>query len=61
MKKSKQYYKSFNIDGFTWRGFWDKMHHFVKKECAGYAEIKCTEQDIEDGNIYDMVAFGVSR
>ena len=61
MKKAKVFYQSLNIDGFTWRGYWNKLHHFVKKECAGYLEIKCTDTDIQDGNLQDMIKLGVTR
>jgi len=61
MKQNKSFYQSLNFDGFTWSGFWDNLHHFVKKECAGYLEVKCTDDDIKNGNLSDMIKIGVTR
>lgn len=61
MKKQKRYYQTLKFDGFTWSGFWDNFHHFIKKECRGYFEIRCTDIDIEDGNLLDMIKLGVTK
>lgn len=62
MKQKKAFYQQLNYSGYTWRGYWDGLHHFCQpKEGGGYWYIKANEQDIEDGNIVDMVKFGVSR
>lgn len=62
MKQKKRFYQSLNFDGYTWSGYWDNLHHFVKqKNEGGYWYIKCNDTDIEDGNIIHMVRLGVSR
>lgn len=46
-------------------GFWDNFHHFVKRIDTGYMpkyiEIKCTDDDIENENLNDMIKYHVSR
>lgn len=49
------------IGGFKWAGYWDKMHRFTKQEVKGWLEIACTEKDIDNGNIKDMIKFQVTR
>jgi len=61
MENKKSFYQSLNIDGYTWAGFWDNLHHFTKKVCNGWNCINCTDMDIKDGNIYDMVKYEVTR
>ena len=61
MKRDKLFYTTLNYDGFTWSGYWDKYHHFVKKENNGFLEIRCTDTDIEDGNLIDMIKYGVTK
>ena len=61
MKKPKTYYQEIQTDGFSWSGYWDKLHHFIKREKAGCIHIRCTERDITNGNIYDMIQLGVSK
>jgi hypothetical protein len=51
MKHSKAHYQSLNYNGYTWTGFWNKKHHFSKPEGKGFACIKATEEDLENGNI----------
>ena len=62
MKQKKQFYQDLpTYNGFKWSGYWDKFHHFTKKVDNGYLEIKCTESDIESGNIIDMANYQVSK
>lgn len=62
MKRPKIFYSSLpSINGYSWSGFWDKLHHFVKKEATGYFEIRCTDEDITSGNLIDMINYGVTR
>lgn len=61
MKNDKVTYQNIEINGFRWAGFWDKMHHFTKHEGKGWLEISCAENDIDNGNIKDMIKLQVSR
>lgn len=58
---NKAHYQAIEIDGYKWQGFWNDYHHFVKPEGKGFFEIKCTDADIEDGNLKAMIELGVSR
>lgn len=64
MKHEKSYYQDLNIgDNFKWAGYWKNMHHFSAKHPIKnlYTTISCTEEDLEDGNINDMVKYGVTK
>jgi len=61
MKHEKYHYQGMEVDGFKWQGFWDGYHHFVKREGSKYVETRATDQDIEDGNLKDMIKYGVSK
>lgn len=48
------------VNGYEWYKA-DNFFHYFKRALGGrYAIIKCRELDIENGNIYDMTAYGVS-
>jgi hypothetical protein len=61
MANKKSYYTALNFDGFKWAGYWDNFHHFTKKESKGYLEIRCTDIDILDGNLQDMIKLGMTK
>lgn len=63
MKHNKNHYRKINIDGFTWSGFWDGFHYFSKRQDSpyGYWQLKCTEGDIEDGNLIELIKLELSR
>ena len=61
MKQRKSFYQSLSFNGFSWAGFWDGVHNFQKRVNNGYEVIKCTDEDIENGNISFMVEHGLSR
>ena len=61
MKHDKSHYQGMEVDGFKWQGFWGGYHHFVKKDGKGYLETRATDKDIEDGNLKDMIKYGVSK
>ena len=68
MKRKKAFYKSININGYTWRGFWNKLHHFVKRiddykneNYGKYIECSCNDADIENGNLNFMVVNNLTR
>ncbi len=61
MTRKKPFYTGININGFTWSGWWDKFHHFVKRETGGYLEVRCTDQDIDDGNLAQMIEYGLTK
>lgn len=50
-----------NIEGYEWRGYWDKFHHFVKKEDKGYLECRCKDVDIENGDLLFMIQHNLTR
>jgi len=58
---NKKELQSLNIDGYTWSGFFNKMHTFTKKEKSGCYIIKCNTTDIKNGNIIDLINMGLSR
>lgn len=62
MTKSKNFYKSLNLEGFTWYMFdrKTKLHHFQRGEGRGWRILKCTDDDIDTGHILDMIETGTS-
>ena len=62
MKHKKDFYRKLNYDGYSWWGFVDGFHNFKKGNATeGWYNIRCTEEDIENNNIADMVKFGVTK
>jgi|GEM_PF-4217944 len=61
MKHAKSYYQQIKINGYKWTGYWDRFHHFTIKEGGGYYEIRCTDTDIEDGNLLQMIEYGLTK
>jgi len=62
MENQKTFYQSLpNLDGFSWVGYWDKLHHFTKKIGNIYTHIQANEQDIKTGNLNDMIKHNLTR
>ena len=61
MKHPKQYYRGLNFSGFRWFCYESGWHLFSKKVGEKYAQMKCTEQDIEDGNAEEMAREGLTK
>lgn len=57
MKQKKAYYQQLNINGFTWSGYWKGYHHFYNNG----QHVRCTDNDIEDGNLIDMINMGLTK
>ena len=65
MKQNKAHYQAMtnvNGSGYSWGGFWDRKHHFIKGDYkTGFLHIKANEQDLENGNIDFMTANNLSN
>lgn len=61
MHHNKEYYQSINIEGYTWSGFWNGFHNFTKKDGASIEVVRCSDRDIEDGNLKEMIQLGLSK
>ncbi len=61
MKHKKNHYRGMTVEGYKWQGYWDKFHHFVKKEDKGYLECRCTDQEIENGDLLFMIQHNLTR
>lgn len=63
MKHPKKFYQLINVDGFKW-AYYDhrtKLHTFIRKEGFKWFITKASDDDIEDGNLKDMIELGVSK
>ena len=61
MKYHKEHYKKIICNNFKWSGFWDNMHHFVKKENNKYRPLICSEEDLINGNFKFMANKHLTR
>jgi len=62
MQKEKTFYRSLpNLDGFLWVGYWDSFHHFTKKIKDKYLHIRANENDIKEGNIYQLIKYKLTK
>jgi ATP-dependent helicase/DNAse subunit B len=77
MKHPKAHYQDLEpTDGFKWAGWWDGFHHFTKMIEGRlerldakrsrviprlYTEVRALDEDIENGNLTDMIKLGVTR
>lgn len=60
MLHEKGYYQELNYSGFQWAGYWDNLHHFTKKEDAGFLEMSCTEEMLNNGDAHYMAQHGLT-
>ena len=64
MKNKKEYYKdlhkSKDLNGFNWWGFIEGVHYFSKQEDVGFAEICCSEEQLDNGDIEFMCENGLT-
>lgn len=69
MEHPKPYYQAIVLSdaGYSWGGWWDNRHHFIKrpgyydgKRQEGYAEIECTEEQITNGDLEFFIKHGLS-
>lgn len=61
MKYKKAYYKNITHFGYHWGGYWNNLHHFIKKVNQKFLEIACIDEDIEDGSLIFMMEHGFTR
>lgn len=62
MTRPKQFYLDLKLaNSFEWKYFEKGLHTFVAKMQQGYITMCCTEKDIDDGNIHDLIDFGLTR
>jgi hypothetical protein len=63
MKHPKSFYRSLSHAGYSWGGFWDGHHVFVKpaNSQGGVFEMRVLESDIEDGSWKFMAEHGLTR
>lgn len=64
MQESKEFYINIkDLNGFKWYCFDGKLHHFQKKaeDKKGYYVIKCTEEQIHNGDIQVMCKHGWTK
>lgn len=54
MKQKKEYYQNLNYNDYTWSGFWNGLHHFIKQDGIRYKCINCTEEMLVNGDIKYM-------
>lgn len=61
MLHPKSHYMSLEHAGHKWGGFWDGLHHFVKKTPTGYFDAAVSESDLTDGSWEFMCERGFTR
>jgi hypothetical protein len=67
MKHSKSHYKSITHNGYQWGGYDGNDMHFFTKEVkegyrvVGYLELKCSEEDLTNGNFEFMADNGLTK
>lgn len=60
-KYPKEHYRTIKANGFSWFGFLDGLHHFSKQRADGkYAQIRCREEQLENGDFEFMAENGLT-
>lgn len=52
---NKKNFIGMNIKGYEWFAFHNNIHSFQKKEKKGFSVIKCTHEQIYNGDIEFMI------
>lgn len=61
MLHPKSHYMALSYDGYGWGGFWDGLHHFIKKTATGYLDSAVSESDLTDGSWTFLCQYGLTR
>lgn len=57
----KDYYRALKPNGYQWFGLIDGLHHFSKEiESGKWAELRCREEQITNGDLEFMAEHGLT-
>jgi len=60
-KRTKQYMRSLECNGYTYRGFWDKMYRFTKPFHSQFLLISMSDKNVNDEDAMYMLRNNISK
>jgi hypothetical protein len=60
--RNKELLRSLAPAGWNYGGYWNKYYHYIKEtNDYKYIELRVIATDLIDGNILNMIKYGVTR